>query len=102
MNKTLQNLFPDISVYENKITKFLEVCYSLAWSYRATGKELKINHKINGNRYPLKHYLEKKTEKSFFANMNATNRETFKNDFFIICRFFSFNFGFFFSWAALL
>ena len=49
MNKTLQNLFPDISVYENKITKFLEVCYSLAWSYRATGKELKINHKTVKN-----------------------------------------------------
>lgn len=49
MNKTLQTLFPDIPVYENKITKFLEVCYNLAWSYRATGKELSINHKTVKN-----------------------------------------------------
>ena len=49
MNKTLQNLFPDIPVYENKITKFLEVCYGLAWSYRAAGKELSINHKTVKN-----------------------------------------------------
>ena len=49
MNKTLQNLFPDIPVYENKIVKFLEVCYSLAWSYRAAGKELQINHKTVKN-----------------------------------------------------
>ncbi len=49
MNKTLNSLFPDTPVYENKIIKFLETCYNYAWSYRATAKELSINHKTVKN-----------------------------------------------------
>ena len=49
MNKTLNGLFPDTPVYENKIIKFLETCYNYAWSYRATAKELSINHKTVKN-----------------------------------------------------
>lgn len=49
MNKTLNGLFPDIPVYENKIIRFLETCYNYAWSYRATAKELSINHKTVKN-----------------------------------------------------
>lgn len=49
MNKTLNNLFPDIPLYENKIMKFLETCYNYAWSQRATAKELGINHKTVKN-----------------------------------------------------
>lgn len=49
MNKTLNILFPDIPLYENKIVKFLETCYNYAWSQRATAKELGINHKTVKN-----------------------------------------------------
>jgi hypothetical protein len=49
MNKTLNSLFDAIPVYENKIVKFLETCYNYAWSYRATAKELGINHKTVKN-----------------------------------------------------
>lgn len=49
MNKTLNSLFDTIPVYENKIVKFLETCYNYAWSYRATAKELGINHKTVKN-----------------------------------------------------
>ena len=45
MNRTLNSLFPDVPLYENKIIKFLETCYNFAWSQRATAKELGINHK---------------------------------------------------------
>ena len=49
MNKTLNSLFDTIPVYEKKIVKFLETCYNYAWSYRATAKELHINHKTVKN-----------------------------------------------------
>ena len=49
MNKTLNSLFPDIPLYENKIIAFLETCYNYAWSQRATAKELGINHKTVKN-----------------------------------------------------
>jgi len=45
MNRTLNKLFPEIPQYELKILAFLETCYNFAWSQRATGKELGINHK---------------------------------------------------------
>ena len=49
MNKTLNSLFPDVPLYENKIIAFLETCYNFAWSQRATAKELGINHKTVKN-----------------------------------------------------
>ncbi len=49
MNRTLNSLFPDIPLYENKIIAFLETCYNFAWSQRATAKELGINHKTVKN-----------------------------------------------------
>lgn len=49
MNQTLSKLFPETQEYDKKIWKFLELSYSKGWSYRATAKELNIDHKTVKN-----------------------------------------------------
>lgn len=49
MNQTLSKLFPETPEYDKKIWKFLELSYSKGWSYRATAKELNIDHKTVKN-----------------------------------------------------
>ena len=70
MNNTLSKLFPETNDYNTKIWKFLELSYSKGWSYRATSKELNIDHKT------VKNILESvkgtETYKVFMTKIEAT------------------------------
>ena len=70
MNNTLSKLFPNTVDYNKKIWKFLELSYSKGWSYRATAKELNIDHKT------VKNILESVKDSSVYSTFMKKVEQT--------------------------
>ena len=70
MNNTLSKLFPNTEDYNKKIWKFLELSYSKGWSYRATAKELNIDHKT------VKNILESVKDSSVYSTFMKKVEQT--------------------------
>ena len=70
MNNTLSKLFPKTEDYNKKIWKFLELSYSKGWSYRATAKELNIDHKT------VKNILESVKDSSVYSTFMKKVEQT--------------------------
>tara|TARA_S200002703_G_C3799188_1_gene246933 strand:+ start:3369 stop:3854 length:486 start_codon:yes stop_codon:yes gene_type:complete len=70
MNNTLSKLFPTTEDYNKKIWKFLELSYSKGWSYRATAKELNIDHKT------VKNILESVKDSSVYSTFMKKVEQT--------------------------